>query len=618
MNVLSLFSGVGGFDLGLENAGMKTIYQCEWDKHATRILERHWPQVPRWGDISTLTGKEILRHGTPPDVVAWGSPCQDLSVAGKRAGLEGERSGLFHEGIRIINELRKETNNEYPKISIWENVAGALSSNRGADFGVILDEMAKAGAMVIEWGLLDAQHFGIPQRRRRVFVIAIFNPATASNCPSPLLPLSESLRGDTAKGKPKRKSAANTLTESFGAGGGIVNAIGASIYHKSTVVNQDVNCGHLVTEGGILGSDIVGSLNTSHAKMISTQYVNENKVVVEPYVKSRRAQTATDDETWVPGEVNPTLNSFDVGDTRATTAIIQQSAYAFDSLSSNSMKSSNPDSGCNEVDVAKTLDTWRPDPSLNQGGIAIVEEPMLIDGTRVDDVRVYDPPVQTLGARMETGGNNVPVIGFSHTQGLSAQPSEDAFPTLRTEGNGMAVAIPIDTRNALRDPEKYDAQNRQGLGIGQDGDPMGTLTSTHVNAVAYDEYNDSINETHHALRAGTKQSTGVLLEGEAAGFKAGQGSSAGSIGYQEGLSQTLTSNMNGVEPTVLTPTMAVRRLTPLECERLMGWPDDHTRYNADGTEQADTHRYKQCGNGVASPVAEWIGKQLMKLDGVAE
>ena len=424
MNVLSLFSGVGGFDLGLENAGMKTIYQCEWDKHATRILERHWPTVPRWGDISTLTGKEILSHGTPPDVVAWGSPCQDLSVAGKRAGLEGERSGLFHEGIRIINELRKETNNEYPKISIWENVAGALSSNRGADFGVIIDEMAKAGAMVIEWGLLDAQHFGIPQRRRRVFVIAIFNPATASLCPSPLLPIGESLRGDSKKGKPKRKSAANTLTESFGAGGGIVNAIGASLYHHGTVVNQDVGSGHLV----------VGALAARDYKGVGSQYVDEGKVIVE------------------------------------------QSAYAFDSLSSNSMKSSNPDSGCNEVDVAKTLDTWRPDPSLNQGGIAIVE-PYGIQGN---------------------------VIG-------------------RQPQNGPA-----------------------GKGHTEEGDPMFTLTKTDIHAVA--------------------------------------------------------------------TTMAVRRLTPLECERLMGWPDDHTRYKADGTEQADTHRYKQCGNGVASPVAEWIGKQLMKLD----
>jgi DNA (cytosine-5)-methyltransferase 1 len=194
MNVVSLFSGVGGFDLGLEQAGMKTIYQCEWDKHATNILQRHWPDVPKWGDITTLTAQEILRHGQNPDVIAWGSPCQDLSVAGKRAGLEGERSGLFHEGMRIIKELRKETNNAYPRISIWENVAGALSSNRGADFGVILDEMAQAGAMVIEWAVLDAQFFGIPQRRRRIFVVAIFDPAIARNCPNPLLPVAESVR----------------------------------------------------------------------------------------------------------------------------------------------------------------------------------------------------------------------------------------------------------------------------------------------------------------------------------------------------------------------------------------------------------------------------------------
>jgi DNA (cytosine-5)-methyltransferase 1 len=553
MNVLSLFSGVGGFDYGLENAGMKTIYQCEWDKHANSILERHWPQVPRWGDITTLTAKEILRHGTPPDVVAWGSPCQDLSVAGKRAGLEGERSGLFHEGIRIINELRKETNNEYPKISIWENVAGALSSNRGADFGVIINEMAKAGAMVIEWGLLDAQHFGIPQRRRRVFCIAIFNSATANLCPSPLLPVSESLPRDTAKGKPKRKSSASEVADSIG-------------------------------DSRILGSDIVGSLNTSDVKMISTQYVNENKVVVEPYVKSRRAQSATDDETWVPGEVNPTLNSFDVGDTRATTAII---------------------------------------------------EPMLLDGRRIDDVRVYEPPVQTLGARMGTGGNNVPMLAFDTQFGSNANVFEDQSPTLKASQAAPSVAYPIDTRNALRDPEKYDAQNRQGLGIGNDGDPMATLTSAHVNAVAYDEYNDSINETHHALRAGTKQSTGVLLENEIVGTLRSGGSggvpssrgehlvteSTGVLMFQDsewGVKEydtagTLRSGRIPEHQMISEPSMAVRRLTPLECERLMGWPDDHTRYKADGTEQADTHRYKQCGNGVASPVAEWIGKQLMKL-----
>jgi DNA (cytosine-5)-methyltransferase 1 len=601
MNVLSLFSGVGGFDLGLENAGMKTIYQCEWDKHANTILERHWPQVPRWGDITTLTGKEILRHGTPPDVVAWGSPCQDLSVAGKRAGLEGERSGLFHEGIRIINELRKETNNEYPKISIWENVAGALSSNRGADFGVILDEMAKAGAMVIEWGLLDAQHFGIPQRRRRVFCIAIFNSATATNCPNPLLPIGESLRGNPKKGKPKRKGAASETSDSLGASGqwaagtstdgdilrtsitskwskGSAGFSGSEFYNM--VVENDASDRQSYAESsfGQFKEGDVAALKASGGVLGG----GSETLIAEPYVKSRRAQSATDDETWVPGEVNPTLNSFDVGDTRSTTVVVG-------SLQARDYKGVNHEGA--------------------RDGKLIIEQPMLIDGTRVDDVRVYEPPVQTLGARMGTGGNNVPVIGIQGNV-IGRQPengpigkghTEEGDPMFTLTGTDIhAVAYPIDTRNALRDPKKYDAQNRQGLGIGNDGDPMATLTSTHVNAVAYDEYNDSINETHHALRAGTKQSTGVLLEGEVAGTLRSGG--AGGVPSSRG------------EHLVTESTMAVRRLTPLECERLMGWPDDHTRYKADGTEQADTHRYKQCGNGVASPVAEWIGKQLMKLD----
>ena len=562
MKVLSLFSGVGGFDMGLENAGMETVFQCEWDKHANSILHKHWPSVPKWDDVSTLTGKHILAHAPVVDVVAWGSPCQDLSVAGKRAGLEGGRSGLFHEGIRIIKELQEETNGQYPRISIWENVVGALNSNGGADFGIILNEMAEAGAVAIEWSVLDAQYFGIPQRRRRVFVIAIFDPVLANRSPNPLLPVAESLPGHLAKGKSKGKSAARTLTEGLGTDG----AKPIEGYTPSSFANYTEGVGTLRSNGGDLGG-------------------GSETLVTEPFVKSSRAQTSEDSETWIQGEVNPTLNSFDVGDTRATTAIVEPVAYHFDSLSSNSMKSSNPDSGVNEVDTARTLDTWRPDPSLNQGGLAIVEpaqmenrpvkeivgslqarvtatnhesirdghaiveELTLIDGQRVGDVRIYSEPVQTLGARMGTGGNNVPMLAFDTQFGSNANVTEDVAPTLKASQQSPSVAYPIDTRNALRDPEKYDAQNRQGLGIGADGDPMATLTSAHVNAVAYDA----------------------------------------------------------------EPTMAVRRLTPLECERLMGWPDDHTRYKADGTEQADTHRYKQCGNGVASPVAQWIAKHILAI-----
>jgi len=427
MKVLSLFSGVGGFDMGLENAGMQTVFQCEWDKHANTILNKHWPHVPKWEDVLTLTGKHILSKTPVIDVVAWGSPCQDLSVAGKRSGLEGERSGLFHEGIRIIKELRKETNGQYPRISIWENVVGALNSNRGADFGIILDEMAEAGAMVIEWAVLDAQYFGVPQRRRRVFVVAIFDPVLAERCPETLLPVAESLPRHLTKSKPKRKSAATTLTEGVGTDGAWWD-----------------------------GRDTAEALTTTS---------NEQRM----HDKSRFQ------------------------------AIIEHAPILIDRAAFNQGENALYQPHISDDPISPSL--------VAQGPHAVAtSQPMLIDGTRVNDVRIYEEPVQTLKERMGTGGNNVPMLAFDTQFGSNANVTENIAPTLKSSQAPPSVA--------------YDAQS----------------------------------------------------------------------------------------------TMAVRRLTPLECERLMGWPDDHTRYKADGTEQADTHRYKQCGNGVASPVAQWIAKHLLKLE----
>jgi DNA (cytosine-5)-methyltransferase 1 len=507
MKVLSLFSGVGGFDMGLENAGMETVFQCEWDKHANSILYKHWPDVPKWDDVSTLTGKHILAHAPVVDVVAWGSPCQDLSVAGKRAGLEGGRSSLFHEGIRIIKELQEETNGQYPRISIWENVVGALNSNGGADFGIILNEMAEAGAVAVEWSVLDAQYFGIPQRRRRVFVVAVFDPVLANRCPSPLLPVSESLPGHLAKGKQARKGAATTLTESTG------------------------------TDGGILGSNIVGSLNTSDAKMISNQYVNENKCVVEPFVKSSRAQTSDDSETWIPGQVNPTLNSFDVGDTRATTAIIETAQ-----MKNNPVK---------EIVGSLQARVTATNHESIRDGHAIVEELVLFENSFRDGARIaHDGVTQTLTSKMGTGGGNTPMI-----------------------------AIPIQDG---RDIDKH----QNGLGVAEAGSPAYTLDQTGAQSVAY-----SIRE-----------------DAKANNFSATELDHANSLSALRPSPQSHHAQM-----FIAEPTMAVRRLTPLECERLMGWPDDHTRYKADGTEQADTHRYKQAGNGVASPVAQWIAKHILAI-----
>lgn len=161
----SLFSGVGGFEQGMEAAGFEVTWQVEIDKDAISVLERHYPHVPPWRDVTDVDPAEL----PPVDVVAFGSPCQDMSVAGKRGGLDGERSGLFYEAVRIIGGLRPA-----PAFCVWENVVGALSSAGGRDFGAILDALADIGALDIGWRVLDARYFGVAQRRRRVFLVADF------------------------------------------------------------------------------------------------------------------------------------------------------------------------------------------------------------------------------------------------------------------------------------------------------------------------------------------------------------------------------------------------------------------------------------------------------------
>ena len=162
---VSLFAGVGGFDLAMERNGVNVVANVEIDKHCQVLLERKFPNAKQFNDVTTVTGKDLIDVGFNPSrgIITGGFPCQDLSVAGKRAGLAGERSGLFWEIARVVEETQTEW-------FILENVPGLLSSNEGKDFGVVLGTMADLGYSVA-WRTLDAQHFGVPQRRRRVFVV---------------------------------------------------------------------------------------------------------------------------------------------------------------------------------------------------------------------------------------------------------------------------------------------------------------------------------------------------------------------------------------------------------------------------------------------------------------
>jgi len=201
---VSLFAGIGGFDLGLESQGHTCVGQVEIDKHAQKILKKHWPHVPLHDDVRTAIdwAKENDLIGRV-DIVCGGFPCQDVSVAGKRAGIAGARSGLFWDAIQFAQEVKAQT-------IILENVPGLLSSNQGRDFGTVLTALADAGYRHIEWRVLDSQFFGTPQRRKRVFIIG----CTTDRSKQPILINDESSGRRTETIQSRGQNSARTFATS--------------------------------------------------------------------------------------------------------------------------------------------------------------------------------------------------------------------------------------------------------------------------------------------------------------------------------------------------------------------------------------------------------------------
>ena len=227
MTLGSLFDGIGGFPLAAVREGILPVWASEIEAAPISITKRHFPDMRHLGDITKINGAEI----EPVDIITFGSPCQDLSISGRRAGLEGARSGLFLEALRVIKEMRNATNRTYPARIVWENVPGVFSSNSGRDFQTVIEEIARiaepgisiprpsakcgwlaAGAVMgdcfsLAWRVLDAQYWGVPQRRRRIFLVADFG----SRCAAEILFKSESQARDiTESGKAGEGFAGNT------------------------------------------------------------------------------------------------------------------------------------------------------------------------------------------------------------------------------------------------------------------------------------------------------------------------------------------------------------------------------------------------------------------------
>lgn len=164
LRVLDLFSGIGGFSLGLERAGMRTVAFCEIEPYPRRVLVKHWPGVPCYDDVRTLTAERLAADGIVVDLICGGFPCQDLSVAGKQAGMDGERSGLWSEIARLVGELR-------PRYVVVENVSALLGGDDGRWFGRVLGDLAALGYDA-EWTCVCASDVGAPHQRERVWIIA--------------------------------------------------------------------------------------------------------------------------------------------------------------------------------------------------------------------------------------------------------------------------------------------------------------------------------------------------------------------------------------------------------------------------------------------------------------
>ena len=309
MRYLSLFSGIEAATQAWKPLGWECVGVSEIEPFPCAVLEHHYPDVPNLGDVTKITEEQIKELGQI-DLIVFGSPCQNLSVAGNRKGLQGEQSSLFYSAMEIIKYARK---NNGLRFALWENVPGSFSSNKGADFSAVVEQMAglenigvpkngwgKEGAAVgsnglLEWSVLDAQWFGLAQRRKRVFALLDFGD-WASRPPILLEP--EGLRGDTPPSREARQDFTAITQAGFREGGfGEFVATNVAATTKAS--------------GGCLGGG-------------------------------------------------------------SETLTVERVTYSFDSLASNSMKSKNPHSGCRQVELAKCLDTSNGCPSKNQGGLAVV------------------------------------------------------------------------------------------------------------------------------------------------------------------------------------------------------------------------------------------------------
>ena len=525
----SLFDGSAGFPLGGLISGITPLWASEIEPFPVRVTTKRLPWMEHLGDITSLKGSEL----TPVDIITFGSPCQDMSVAGKRDGLDGSRSSLFYEAIRIIKEMREITNGKYPRFIVWENVPGAFSSNKGDDFRAVLEEICKvkdgqvsvpkpakwenAGEIVgndysVAWRLLDAQFWGVPQRRKRIYLVADF----AGGCAGKILFESESVSGYSAESRCPWERTAGDTSEGFGETG-----------HDG-----------LMFENHSQDTRYTGPLEV--AQTVSSTYGtggnNQSFVVETPKtLKIRSGCEGGGKGALIQENLSATLGC------NNDQTLFQPKVYGICAKDSNSMKSDNPHSGFYEAETSRCLDGNGGNPSCNQGGMAVVS----LQGSMI-------------GRKDENGPQ-----GDGISEGVS-------FTLNTVDKHAVVYAIDREAFNC--------GQNFARIpGITDDG-VNSTLNAQGPSAVAVPTFSSSKasfftnaeEELANTLVATDYKDPPIINDVRTASGKAVFGTLAASMGEKQwlGNQEAFSGDYHIIEPEYI-----VRRLTPTECARLQGFPD---------------------------------------------
>ena len=566
----SLFDGSGGFPLAGLLAGIRPVWASEIEPFPIRVTTKRLPFVKHLGDINGIYGDEI----EPVDIITFGSPCTDMSVAGKRAGLGGKQSSLFYEAVRIIKEMRCATDGKYPRFIVWENVPGAFSSNKGEDFRCVLEEICSvrdegvsvpgppkgkwpnAGEIVgdgysVAFRQIDAQLWGVPQRRKRIYLVADFAGWGAGK----VLFESEGVSGYSAEGFRAWQGAARHTEEGAGAAGGVRGGVTclcdqggqrmdvmedaactlrAEAHHPPCVLDAAGFCTEHSAQARGIGYEEETS-PTLRAGTVPAAVALENhpadsrvKLSGDGKVQTLTSRMGTgggnvpmvmDAETPKTLKIRAGGGSGGKGpiiqeDRSATlscnndqTVFVPVQAYGICSKDSNAMKSDNPHSGFYEAATARTLDGNGGNPSCNQGGIAVVEP----EGMSAFHINQRD---EVIDLRGKSGA-------LMATRNMQMQ-------TFVLQGSMIG---------------RDDKNGPQGSGINED--VSFTLDETDRHAVVQPTYCTSKNS--HFTRA------------------------------EKELANTLVAT-DYKDPPVINdvkeePDYIVRRLTPTECARLQGFPD---------------------------------------------